>query len=339
MKYRFQDCFSIGLLVVAGLVGSAAAQAEPSAADKETARALHVGGRAKLAAGEVKAALESFQAAHAIMKVPTTGLDVARAQAALGLLIEARDTALEVTRLPSSATEPEAFTDARAEAAKLADELGGRISSIVVRVRGLPANARASIRVDGAEIPTEALTLPRKANPGAHVLEVATSGVAGVKRVVTLREGEAQGVEISLSPPNAPGPPSRGEPRAIALGVPARRSGHTWAWVAGGVGIAALGVGIGFAVDYAGVRSTIAEDCPEGVCSSAKLAEANGALARWNRDLGLMVGMGATGVVGVVVGAVGISRRADGEASKPGRAVVAPWVGLRTVGAGIGGKF
>ena len=56
------------------------------------------------------------------MHVPTTGLAVARTQAALGLLVEARDTALGVTRIPVIPKEPPVIGEGR----KQADNLGER---------------------------------------------------------------------------------------------------------------------------------------------------------------------------------------------------------------------
>src|SRR5260221_5508152 len=83
-----------------------AAPAGPSAAEKETARSLMKAGRASRDKGDHKAALESFKAADAIMKVPTTGLEVGREQVALGLLVEARDTFLKIVRIPVEPKEP-----------------------------------------------------------------------------------------------------------------------------------------------------------------------------------------------------------------------------------------
>jgi len=96
---------------------------DPTPAHRNTARSLLIRGRAELAAGDAEAALEAFQAAHAILGVPTTGIDVARAQLALGLLVEARDTALEVMRFPVGPGEPAAFTDARTADAEMAGKL------------------------------------------------------------------------------------------------------------------------------------------------------------------------------------------------------------------------
>src|SRR5262249_27770672 len=70
-----------GFLTAAALVTGAAWAAEPSAVDRESARAYMAEGRQKRDAGDLKAALRAFQAADAVMHVPTTGFEVAKTEA------------------------------------------------------------------------------------------------------------------------------------------------------------------------------------------------------------------------------------------------------------------
>ena len=86
-----------------------------------------------LKAGDLTGALEAYRGADAIMGVPTTGIEVARTQIRLGRLVEARDTALKVSRYPVKRREPRPFTDARTEALQLASELAARIPSLQLR--------------------------------------------------------------------------------------------------------------------------------------------------------------------------------------------------------------
>src|SRR5215468_3304078 len=78
------------------------ALAAPTAAEKETARALMKSARDKRRASDLRGALVDFTKARAIMNVPTTGLEVGKTQMDLGLLVEARDTLLEVARSPAA---------------------------------------------------------------------------------------------------------------------------------------------------------------------------------------------------------------------------------------------
>src|SRR5579864_2462419 len=120
------DSRGFALLLAGAMTLAGTAAAEPSAADKETARALMQGARDKRDAHDLKGALDAFQKADAIMHVPTTGYEVAATEAALGLIVEARDKALEILRIPKTTREPPPFLQARQKAQGLADSLAPR---------------------------------------------------------------------------------------------------------------------------------------------------------------------------------------------------------------------
>src|SRR5262245_8447366 len=126
---RSTTCSFIPSMVVAlALVASAltwptAAEAEPTPVDKENARAFWSQGVKRRDQKDLLGALSFFWAAHAIMSIPTTGLEVAKAEEALGLRVEARDTALQVAKTPAAGPEDER---ARDEARALCARLGGR---------------------------------------------------------------------------------------------------------------------------------------------------------------------------------------------------------------------
>ena len=93
---------SSALLALALALVSPIAFAEPTAAERETARTLLLSGRDKKKAGKLKDALNDFERANGIMHVPTTALDLGKAQEALGLLVEARASRRRATsRAPS----------------------------------------------------------------------------------------------------------------------------------------------------------------------------------------------------------------------------------------------
>ena len=113
----------------------------PSAADRDTARKLLDSGDEAFAKKDFAGALNAYSAAHAIMNVPSTGIEVAKAQTAMGLLLEARDMALQVTRMEQLPKEPLAFGEARKEASDLAAQLDPRIPSLEIKPTGLGAGA------------------------------------------------------------------------------------------------------------------------------------------------------------------------------------------------------
>ncbi|HSN96738.1 MAG TPA: hypothetical protein VLS89_00525 [Candidatus Nanopelagicales bacterium] len=355
--------------MAATLVAAEARAADPTAGDRERARALLFDGREKLEAGDIEAAVRSFQAAHAIMGVPTTGLDLAKGLVALGKLIDARALALEVTRMPPAPDEPKAFIKARDAAAALAEDLNARIPALVITVKETPG-ARPQVLVDGTAVPAEALGLPWKVNPGEHIIAVAAAGFRAERRAVTVKEAESLAVELALSPSapaaqsDAGGPARPAAGAALAgSGASSSRSGAdvtggdaaditgrevpTWAWVSGGAGLVALGVGAVFAIDYASVRGTVADDCPADVCDWTRYddGQATALESRWNRSLGLAVGLGAAGLAGVGAAIYGIvtappERASDAGQGKPRRDVaVTPWVGGESAGAAVWGRF
>ena len=99
------------------------------------ARAMMADGRDLRERRDLKAALKSFQSADSIMRVPTTALEVARTQVALGQLVEARDTLHKLASLPESPSDPIPFRDARTEAERLDGELG-RIRTVAAAPDG-----------------------------------------------------------------------------------------------------------------------------------------------------------------------------------------------------------
>ncbi|WP_437592801.1 hypothetical protein [Sorangium sp. So ce1000] len=316
-------------LAVLSVAGALPARAEPSAADRQTARTLLIEGRKKRDAGDVAGAREDFQAAHALVRAPTTGLDLARADEALGRLIEARETAYEVVHLPLGSDEPPAFTQARAAAAAMVDQLEVRIPSLLLRVEGAALD-QIEARVDGQPIPRAALPYPRKLNPGRHEVAVTAPGFQTERREVTLKQAERAPVEVRIH--LVPGRSTEqkaaaggsmgateggGQPPPVDAPSESRAPVPVWAWTAGGVGLVALAGGAVFAIDHAAARARVEEDCPGAVCDRGihDFESMEALRARWNRSLGLSVTLGAVGLAGVgaALGGILLRPRVGGE--------------------------
>jgi hypothetical protein len=338
---RPRTLLAAALLGLSALSPALASAGEPSAADKETARSLLIGGREKFAAKDYKGALDAFAAAYKLVQVPTTGLDLAKAQAAVGLLVEARTTALEAARMPEAPREPTAFRDARQEASALAEGLGKRIPSLLVKVQGLPAGAQPAVKLDGEAVPAETLAFPRKVNPGAHEVVVGAAGHAEERRKVDVKEAETAEVTVALRP--------TGAGLALAAPGPAKPEGPMerkvpgWAWVSLGVGSASIVTGVAFFIDVRIARGQLAELC-EG-SSSTSSCELSGEdfdrghelSERISRGFKASLVFGSLGVVGVAAGVVGIALAPKRPVSPSVSA--APWFGPGTGGVVMTGKF
>ena len=114
-------------------------------------------------------------------------------------IVEARDTAIAVTRLPTKPREPAPFVKARAEATKLVDALEPRIPSVQIAVEGPPVGTHVDITLDGVSVPSKSLELARKTNPGKHSIQATANGYTDATTEVTLAEGETVNVKLSLA--------------------------------------------------------------------------------------------------------------------------------------------
>lgn len=280
---------------VALLLWSAAASAAPSAADRETARGLLDEGDRSVARRDFAGALRAYQGADAIMHVPTTAIEVARTEAELGQLIEARETALAILRMPQQPSEPAAFVHARETAMALTAALATRIPSVVVAVSGLPATATRHVSVDGEPVPAEAATLPRKVNPGKHTVVVSAPGYLTVTREVTVAERARAAVEVLLEPGTEPA----GLPPGVAAPTAHRSRALSYAmWGVGGAGIAT-----GTVTGILSITTTSEANrfCnASGVCKPAAQPDINSATRlAWASDIAFGVGL-----VGAALGTV-----------------------------------
>jgi len=234
------------------------AGAEPSPQEKETARALMDQGDERFEEKGYAAALQAYVGAHAIMRVPTTALEVAKAHEALGNLVEARDALLEAVRYPKSAGEPAAYTTARVDAERHATLLGERIPSVVVKVDGLPQGHDLHVAVDGVALPPAAALLPIRVNPGRHRLVASSDVTHDASKDVELAERQNITVALSLKPRPA---------SEIAATTSPGSSGSTLrtaGMIGAGVGFAGLVVGTMFGLQASSKQD--AADCPNNVC-------------------------------------------------------------------------
>jgi hypothetical protein len=297
-----------------------------SASDRETARSLMDKGEAAMAKNDPAAALASFRAADEIMRVPTTGIAVARAQAELGQLVEARDTALKVTRIPAKPGEPPVFAEARSEAQQLADRLAGRIPSLTIQLEGGPASG-ASVRLDGSDVPPSLLGIAKKLDPGKHVVVASAPGFQEARAEVELAEGAQEQVVLKLEPqtgqaetPIAPSP------------VADDAGGGTSPLVYIGFGVGAVGIAVGSVTGLMSLSeaSTAKEGCTDNICptKNEEAADSSKTLANISN-----VGF-AVGLIGIGVGIYGLlSSGSTTEAPASARPrPIEPLIGARFVG-------
>lgn len=303
-------------------------------------------GKARLKEKELSRAIEAFQKAHDIMHVPTTGIALAKAHLAAGHLVEARDAALEVGRMPRDSGEPAVFEGARKLAKELDAQLKPRIPTLRVKVKG---GAATRITIDEIEIPQSIVGEPVALNPGKRVVIVKNAEGGEVRGEIELAERDAKEIELTLPSPQEHSPeplakrtvtssPSNPSARALALQAdgndrdfnPDQRTALAQGLLYGGLGVGMLGLSVGgiTGVMTLAKASDVEPQCENNVCAPA----ARDTLESANTLANISTIGFVAGAVGLAVGAVGfmLPKRAS-------RAVVHSSI---SVGPnGVGGAF
>jgi hypothetical protein len=311
---------------------------EPSAADKETARSLMDQGVEREEAKDYAAALKAFKGAHALVNLPMTGLAVARAQTGLGLLLEALEMAAQVKHMPVRPSETPAYAKARADADALSQKLSTRIPSIQVVVEG--TTDKIEISIDGNVLPPAAATLPRKVNPGKHVVVATAPGFEPSSQDVMVPEGKVFPVTITLKPITAsmgPNGTNGGTSGGNGQGGGDKKPGgglSPLVFVGFGVGAAGLIAGTITGALSLSQTSSIKDKCDAttGACPPDTAEDISGANTLANVSNITF----AVGAAGVAVGVVGIFLSRGSGDPKPAATTtsfrITPVVGPLSVG-------
>jgi hypothetical protein len=328
-------------LVVAMLTCGSLASADPSAAEKETARGLMTEGRTARDNGDLQGALKAFTAADAIMHVPTTGLELARALVAVGRLVEGRDVALRVTQVPERPNEPAPFKNAREAAVSLGEELDARIPSITIVVKNAPDGSTPEVDVDGTAMPPEVLGKPRKLDPGHHVVTAKAAGLEG-KRELDVAEKESKDVSIELPAPGTPTEAATDEPPAAEEST----SRGNKVMIFGGFGLAAAGLITGSITGVVAISKANSikgsSACEDGGTVCGTSVDGNLSTGKTMATVStvsfIVAGVGAAiGITGFFVGGSSTPAAKPADAPETSAARVVPWIGIGS--AGVRGTF
>jgi hypothetical protein len=229
------------------------------------------------------------------------------------------------------------------------DDKGADTTAVRVLLDGKPLAAR----LDGKAV---------ELDPGEHTFRFEL-GDRAVEQKALIREGERnRTLRASFAPPAAAKPAvvpasaptaARGEPpaspprsapptapRASASGP--RGGIPTWAWVAGGAGVALAAVAVVFRVDQASAASAQEQQCPgpeRTLCPQGY--DPRDTHARETRDFGLFVGFGAAGVLALGAAVVGIATAPPRARPATTADAVLPsaWVGPGQGGAALRVRF
>jgi hypothetical protein len=139
------------------------------------------------------AALAKLKTAYALVPTPRIGFEIGRTMRAMNDLIGARAAFVAATQLSVRASgESAEAKKARLDAQIEAEDLDKRIPQIQLHLSGF-----GQIFVDGEAVRHDALSTPRRLNPGSHVIQVQVEGDVKGEQTVMLAEGEHKDVTMS----------------------------------------------------------------------------------------------------------------------------------------------
>lgn len=315
----------LGLLtgLALGLLWAGAALAEPSPADRATARSLAGEGYQALQDKDYATAADRFSRADALVHAPTLMIDWARSLVGLGKLVEAQERYEQIVREGVDAKAPRswhrALSDANAELA----ELKPRLAWLTISVTG---SSQPNVTIDDAPVPVAAIGIRRAVNPGSLTVHVQAEGYLPQTKRLALAEGATSAIDFSLSPAPVAESPLAPAPLAPA---PAKQRDLTPVYVAfaaGGVGIVVGSVAGTLALSK---RADLKKVCESGSCPDSSSSDIS-----TYHTLGTTSGVGfAVGVAGVGAGlGLWLFNRHPASPSAQG-SVVYPYIGPSSIGA------
>jgi hypothetical protein len=245
------------------LLTAPAAWAEPTAADRATARTLAQEGQHALESKNYPVAIDKFSRADALVHAPTLLLGLARAQVGSTKLVEAQENYNRIIREGVAPNSPKSWAKAVEDANKEVGAISPRIPWVTITVLG-PSNPE--VVIDSTPVPAASLGVKRAINPGTHKVKVSAEGYHPQEKSIVLTEGQSLNVTIELeqAPQIAPQPEKKAATTTtVDTGVtPTGEWRRTVAYVAFGVGGASAIVGGVAGVLAISKHSQLSDACP-----------------------------------------------------------------------------
>jgi hypothetical protein len=275
------------------LAGANVSQATPQ--QKSEAQKLFLDAKKAFDARKLDDALKGFRASYDTVSSPNSLLMVARTLRELDRLVEAYTTYNQVIAEADEAAKQDPKYKAAADAAK--KELGEvqpRIAFVTLQIKG--ATADTTITIDGREIPRDQWDKAVPVRAGVVAITAASPGKAPVNEDVTVAGGSSTHVmdlaKVWEPAPSAPPTPPPTKEVTVddktILGMEQR----TWAYVAGGVGVAGLATFGVFGAMSRSKYNDLESSCPGGICPADRQSDIDaGKRDQTIANIGLIVGV------------------------------------------------
>jgi hypothetical protein len=245
--------------------------------------------------------------------------------------VEARDTLAQIMSSVPARGEPPQFRDARLEAQKLDASLEPRVPTVTVTVSGAKEGAAVSLSMDGVAVPAAVIGLPRRLDPGHHVMIATTSTQEG-RAEVDVAEGEKKDVSITLATVAKPTPIAPATTEEQPPPAPESHRSYALPIVFFAIGGASLIAGGITGVMELSQQNALSTSCPNHVCPPSQY----GALDTANTLATISTVTLIVGGAGVAAGVITLFVGKPSTAA-PTQARIEPWIGLGS--AGVRGTF
>ncbi len=298
-------------------VALAQGRGKPKPADddpKEKARVLFRKGATAVDQKSFAEGLEALQEAESLFHAPTHVLYIARAQAGLGKLLEAKASYEKVRDEDLGAKKSDAFVDAQKSAVRELEELEARIPKIVVKV-GPSRPDDLVVKMNGQRLDRARLGTPMEVDAGTYTFEARGGDLVAGKVTVSAAERTTVDVKLVLQTEGAPSSSSstvssssEGMPAMKIAGIPLR--------AIGAAGLATGGI-LG-ALHF--VRSSSADEKYDS-CGKACQTEIESldkeAATFGNASIGSLAGGAAVLTTGIILFALAPSKKPSDESKPP----------------------
>jgi hypothetical protein len=293
------------------LLSTAVAHGQSLDQRRAAADALFNEGQQLLTAGQLPAACAKLEESQ--REDPKLGrlLNVAYCHERLHRTATAWSEYNQAAAVALQARQPERESFARGRAAELAAKLS------FVRLDLQPGANLTEATIDGRAVPREQWTVPFPIDPGSHTLSFSAPGHRAQTQDVTVADAETVRVVVgpldamptsdapAATPTATPAPAPTAEQQPAPAPAPApivadtaagapSHTARTIGWILGGVGVAGLGVGTGFALHSLSLQQQADPMCPGKRCSSQGTSLISDATTAANvATAGFVVGLSA----------------------------------------------
>jgi hypothetical protein len=284
-------------------------------------------------------ALTAYRASYDIVASPNSRLMIARALRELGRLQEAyyelEGTVADAAKF--AANDKKYAETGRAAQTEL-DALKARVGLLDLTISNAPPGTKLSVA--GRDIGLDALDRPLVLAPGTIAIVAAPPDRPEISREVEIAAGKSSSLVIDLTPGAPESAPvvlptksdTPPEPARVSLDTSSPTPLRTWAYVAGGVGIAGLATfGIFGALNNAKFNA-LESDCQDGHCPPDRGGDIDaGQSYQTIANVGL-----AVGILGLGTGAVLFVLSSSSDKRESARST---FVGVGPGSVRVGGRF